>query len=123
MTEHQEQCAVIRWARSHPDARLRNLFAIPNGGARTKAGARQLKNAGVAAGVPDLLLAFPAFTGVADAHGLFVEMKTPRGRVSAEQSRWRRWLLAAGYSVVVCRSASEAIEAIEDYLGIGGGDE
>jgi endonuclease YncB( thermonuclease family) len=49
-------------------------------------------------------------------HGLFVEMKTKAGVVSAKQSDVNLQLNAKGYRAVVARSAAEAIKTIEEYL-------
>jgi endonuclease YncB( thermonuclease family) len=49
-------------------------------------------------------------------HGLFVEMKTKAGVVSAKQSDVNLQLNAKGYRAVVARSAAEAIKSIEEYL-------
>ena len=56
--EHQEQCALMDWARlsekRYPE--LKWLFAVPNGGKRSKAVAGKLKASGVKPGVLDLNL-------------------------------------------------------------------
>lgn len=113
-SEHDEQCAVIAWARimagRWPELRL--LASIPNGGARDKASAAQIAAEGVLVGAPDLAL-------FVQRHGfgaLFIEMKTARGRLSPAQVQVHEWLRAAGYLVVVCRSSEEAIRALEHYL-------
>lgn len=118
-TEHAEQCAVITWAamlargRSLQSVALRNLFAIPNGGHRSKAAAGKLKAEGVQPGVPDLFLAWP-WNG---RPGLFIEMKRAKGgSLSAAQKDWHERLIRDGYAVVTCKGSREAIAAIEDYL-------
>ena len=118
-TEHQEQVALFRWARFAMAARpeLRLLHAIPNGGHRHKAVAARMKAEGVRAGVPDVFLPVPR-GGFA---GLYVEMKTRRGRVSEEQRQWIEGLRAQGYRVEVCRGWNAAREAIEEYVGGGAG--
>ena len=117
-TEHHEQVALFRWARFAAAGRpeLRLLHAIPNGGHRHKAVAARMKAEGVRSGVPDVFLPVPR-GGFA---GLYVEMKTRRGRVSEEQRRWIDALCAQGYRAEVCRDWNAARQLIEDYLG--GGD-
>ena len=48
-------------------------------------------------------------------HGLFIEMKSEKGRVTENQ----HWFLtnadSVGYKTVICYSAKEAISAIEAY--------
>ena len=50
-------------------------------------------------------------------HSLYIEMKTPKGRVSAEQEWWAAELRAQGHKVCVCRSLDEAVSALTEYLG------
>ena len=110
-TEHEEQCAVIKWCNTQLHARY--IFAIPNGAHKSMASAAKFKREGLRKGFPDLML--PIASG--DFHGLFIEMKRTKGGVtSADQRVWIDFLHQAGYAAVVCRGAAEAIKAIEDYL-------
>lgn len=113
-SEHTEQANVIMWAQAHAvrDPRLTLLFAIPNGGARSKRTAALLKREGVKRGVPDLFLPVPS----GGRHGLFIEMKKKGGRLTTQQKQWLGELNELGYSAVVCYSADEAIETIQEYL-------
>lgn len=117
MTEHEEQAAVFDWRtvmqERYPVLR-RLMFHVPNGGYRAPKTARQMKQAGVVAGVPDILLWAPRL----GYHGLAIEMKTERGAVSPEQVAWHGDALEEGYYVTVCRSAGAAIKVICWYLGI-----
>ena len=110
-SEDQEQAWLVAWLRrEHPSARI---FAIPNGGGRSKAQGALLKATGVSPGVPDLMLPTPR----GGYHGLFVEMKrTKGGRTSAEQKDWLAYLAAQGYRAIVCRGFEEAKKEIECYL-------
>lgn len=114
VSEANEQEAVMIWA-AHNAWKypcLRWLFHIPNGGYRNAAEAVHFKRLGVKAGVPDLFLPFPSN----GHHGLFIEMKSAKGRPSALQKEWVDWLNANGYMAVVCYGAGEAINALEVYL-------
>lgn len=115
-TEHSQQAAVIAWARAHEQRypALAYLFAVPNGGWRSKATARRLRAEGVRRGVPDLLLPFP----VGDCCGLAIEMKTAGGRLRPEQRVWLAMLRAAGWRAEVCYGAEAAIGLMSEYLGI-----
>jgi hypothetical protein len=115
MTEHQIQCGIIEVAKvmSTRIPELSLLFAIPNGGARNPITGAQLKREGVRAGVPDLFL--PAL-GFAGQLGLFIEVKTSTGRLSAHQKEWFDALHAAGYECVVVRSIQGFIDLIDEYL-------
>lgn len=114
ISEANEQEAVMVWAAhslwKYPC--LRWLFHIPNGGTRNVAEAVHLKKLGVKPGVPDLFLPYPAGT----YHGLWIEMKSTKGRPSALQKEWVDWLNANGYMAVICHGAGEAINALEVYL-------
>lgn len=110
--EHNLQCACVRWfALQYPQYRGL-LFAVPNGGARSKATAGKLKAEGVVAGVADLLLLVPNW----QSHGLAIEMKTDKGRQSELQQWWQSAVTAQGYQYSVCRSLDQFIETVEAYL-------
>lgn len=115
-TEHDEQVALVqmveRLAVVHPELSL--LFAIPNGGQRSKATAGRLKAEGVRAGVPDLFL--PVARGC--YHGMFVELKRSdhSNHESPLQVAWRKRLTAEGYHCVVAYGAVEAMQSILEYI-------
>ena len=121
ITEHQEQSMLITWARtteSHwPELAL--LHAIPNGGWRHKATAGRLKAEGLKAGVPDLCLPVARHP----FHGLYLEMKSKKGRVRQSQRWWLDQLNAQGYRAVVCRGFASAVDVITEYLGAEERDE
>lgn len=108
------QAQVISWAKRqvkvYPE--LTRLFHVPNGGQRHAAVAAKLQGQGVKPGVPDLCLPVPRF----GCHGLWIEMKTQDGRVSAPQKDWIAFLRSAGYRVEVCRSFDEARDVLLSYL-------
>jgi len=88
------------------------LFAIPNGGHRSKATAGILKSEGVRRGVAELFLAIP----IMGTPGLFIEMKFKKGKQSAEQKAFQEQVEAVGYKYVVCCSESDFQETITSYL-------
>lgn len=112
-----------RWGLDH-----RLLFAVPNAGWRSPATAAIMKAEGLRAGVPDLLLAVPRHRQVAHANsmmsqystefcsGIFLELKTPEGRVARNQETYHALLRAQGYRVEVVRSFDQAVEVISNYL-------
>ena len=108
--EREIQTRVIEWARlnKHP---LSLLFHIPNGGSRNVIEASNLKRAGVMAGIPDLFLPVSRL----GYHGLWVELKSPKGILSARQLQMMGDLREQGYKCIVARSANEAIEEISKY--------
>jgi hypothetical protein len=117
-TESQEQQAVVQWARlaSIKEPRLKYLHAIPNGGVRNIVTATILKREGVLKGIPDLFLPVSNH----GKHGLYIEMKAKKGKLSEEQRECHKYLIAMGYQVNVCYSAEEAIIALKCYLSFMG---
>lgn len=108
MSEALEQRAVVEYC----DAKGIPCFHIPNGGSRNKAEAANLKRQGVKAGVPDLFLPVAR----CGCHGLFIEMKAQKGRVSSRQAAWIRLLRAQGYAAYVCYGAKNAVKLIDLYM-------
>lgn len=109
-SEDDEQRQLIQWCRTKPE--LQFLFHIANentSGIKWGVRNRQL---GVKSGVPDLMLPIPA----GGYHGLFVEMKTRRGKVSDNQQKWIDALNTFGYRAVVCYGWEAAKNEIESYL-------
>lgn len=110
--EHRIQSACVRAFRYKYPKLRHNLFAVPNGGRRDKVTGAKLKAEGALAGVSDLiLLKSNRFYGA-----LLIEMKTPKGTQQETQKEWERKITADGYKYVVCRSVSEFLQEIEDYL-------
>lgn len=113
--EHDLQCACVQWFRlQYPKLAMR-LFAVPNGGGRSKAQAGKLKAEGVLTGVSDLILLKPNISYCA----LLIEMKvnTKGSRQSEAQKEWQHDLTALGeYKYVVCRSIDDFIREVNSYL-------
>ena len=109
--EHQLQCACVKWFdMQYPEYRGL-LFAVPNGGARSKATAGKLKAEGVVAGVADLILFMPMLH-----FGLCIELKTQKGRQSEAQKAWQKKVERKNYKYIICRSFDEFKDEIERYL-------
>lgn len=120
MSEAQHQKALFEWAERNHFARpeLQMLFAIPNSGgykggyhsnARMVA---EMKRQGTKSGVPDVCLAV-ARKGF---HGLYIEMKSEKGKATENQLDWIAALISHGYLAVICRGWDEARKTIEEYL-------
>lgn len=88
------------------------LFAIPNGGGRSKIEASIMVGEGVKSGVPDLFLA-EARHG---KNGLFIEMKSQKGKLSKNQKIVQEKLRFHGYQCETCKSVDEFINLINKYL-------
>ena len=115
--ESAYQTQVVEWSRWAHKANpsrypmLNMLHCSLNGVKLSGTQAKVAKGQGMLSGVPDLFLPVPK-NGY---HGLFIEMKSEKGRVTENQ----HWFLSnadsLGYKTVVCYSAKEAISAIEAY--------
>lgn len=115
-TEADEQMDVIIWA-SYMTGKwpcLERLYHTPNGGYRNVAEAAHFKRIGVKPGVPDLFLPYPC----GGWSGLWLEMKTDKGRATYCQRDWIEYLWSVGYCAYICHNAGEAINAIETYLNM-----
>ncbi len=115
--ESAEQVALFDWAGAnrvpHPD--LQWLYAIPNGGKRSKVTAARLKREGVKRGYPDIGLDV-ARGGYL---GLRIEMKRrKKSHTSEDQLTWHRRLWAQGYRVVVVKGWEIAAAELLAYLAL-----
>ena len=112
--EHQLQCRVIRWFRlAHRDM-VHNLFAVPNGGYRTKTTAALLKAEGQLAGVADLIL----LKRKGRCGALLLEAKVKGNYQSESQREWQKRIEADGYIYRVFRTLEEFIQIVEEYLSL-----
>lgn len=123
-TETRIHCAVVTWwdlAASGFGLDKRCLVHAANGGKRKKSEAAILCGMGVRPGFPDLMLLVPKMaTASAEFHGgLMIEVKSPDGRVSADQRDYLDLLQRNGYSIFVAFSFDEAVRAITSYLRSG----
>lgn len=113
--KHEEsrlQRACVAWFRMQHADKAYCLFAIPNGGRRDKITAAIMKGEGVLAGVADLFLMVPN----TDYHGLWIEMKTPKGRASDSQKLFESLSKSQGYEYRIARTLDEFQFIVNDYL-------
>ncbi|RMP81018.1 VRR-NUC domain-containing protein [Pseudomonas syringae] len=113
--EGLEQAALLRELKLRMPLVAALIYHVPNGGHRHKLVAIKLKEQGVRAGVPDLVL--PMARG--GYFGLYIEFKaTPPNdaAVSGSQYEWIRQLNLQGYLAIVCRGHFDAMEQIRAYL-------
>ena len=110
MSEHNEQAALISWF----DIQIKGerIFATPNAGKRSWALANYMKAEGMRSGVPDLFMPTPN----AKYHGLFIEMKWKKNKLTEAQSEWADYLNSRGFMATACWSFAEAKEVIINYL-------
>lgn len=110
--ESKMQIGCVTWFRTCHPRYARLLFSVPNGGMRNAGTARRLKAEGVVSGVSDLILLMPN----SEYHGLCIELKTNKGRQTANQKSWEQDVQKQGYQYIVVRSFDEFVSAITQYL-------
>jgi len=104
-TEHEEQRNFVRWFRMQ--FRGVRIFAIPNGGQRSRTTGAKLKAEGVMAGVPDLYI--PAWN-------LWIEMKrADKGVMSPKQKDWFKYLKSINHSTILGRGFEDAKEKVLNF--------
>ena len=114
MSEHQTQVAFVQWcaAKKNKYPMLEFSYAIPNASKRTPAMASWMKAEGMRKGVLDWCLPFPC----AGFHGMYIEFKHGKNKLTAEQDEFMNYVRRIGYYVAVCYTVDEAIAAVELYL-------
>ena len=112
--EHQLQSRCVKWFRlTHRDM-VHNLFAVPNGGYRTKTTAALMKAEGQLAGVADLIL----LKRKGRCGALLLEAKVKGNYQSETQREWQKRIEEDGYIYKVFRSLDEFIEIVNNYLSL-----
>lgn len=111
-SESQQQTECVNWFREKYPQFEKLLFAIPNGGKRSKREAASLQREGVTPGVPDLAFCLPK-NGF---HGLFIEQKVKGNTTSPKQKEMLALLSAYGYKTEVVYSTEEFKQVITKYL-------
>ena len=108
--ESQIQQACIRWVRLEYPRLV--VYAIPNGGHRDAVTGAILKAEGVLAGVADIFVA----KAIKYHHGLYIEMKAPKGKQAPSQRAFERAVSLEGYQYSLCRSFDDFRAVIKTYL-------
>jgi hypothetical protein len=110
--ETAEQIALIDWIKFQHPWLLKHTIHIPNERKCTKIYGFILKRMGLLKGASDLFIALPN----SEYSGLFIEMKSAKGRPTPEQKEFIQLMNDTGYYACICYSAIEAIAVIKDYL-------
>ncbi|MGO5517742.1 VRR-NUC domain-containing protein [Parabacteroides distasonis] len=110
--ESRTQQACVRYFRLQYPRYAGCFFSVPNGGRRDTVTGAILKAEGALAGVADLFLSVPNNVH----HGLYVEMKTRKGRQQDSQKAFQKAVEAQGYRYEICRSLDDFMALIKDYL-------
>lgn len=120
-TESNLQQHCVAWFRWQYPKLYRLLFSSTNGAMlagdscqRAMRWAR-LEKEGAVSGVADLFLSVPS----GDLSGLYIEMKTPKGRQSEKQKAFERDVLEKGYGYAMPRTENEFQRIVKQYLKDG----
>jgi len=108
--EYHMQVQFVNWLR-HKYPNL--IFTIAPSGMKLPIGvAKKMKAMGYKAGTPDIMIFQPSN----DYFGMFVELKTRKGRVTEQQKDLIIKLNQRGYYATVCRSVEEAKQEVHNYF-------
>lgn len=113
--KHEEshlQIACVRWFRYQYPGIAPLFWKNANEGKRSKALGGISKAEGLQSGVPDLFLAKPS----RGWHGLFVELKIGKNKLTDNQRQMIEILTANAYKCEVVRSIDEFMNVIWEYL-------
>jgi len=110
--ESNLQAVCIKWFRYQYPKLAKRLFSIPNGGHRKIITAIIMKREGAMAGVADLFFAHPTKI----FPGMFIEMKSEKGKLTTEQLAFRKEMIEAGYGFSVCNTFESFKLSVEEYL-------
>jgi len=112
MSEHAEQVALFDVLAMHPECKW--IHAVPNGFYSTPAQKAKMGYEGLRKGVWDIFVPYPR----GKYHGMYVEMKYGKNKLTAEQVEFGAFVEAQGYKTFVAYGWFEAYTAIMDYLGL-----
>ncbi len=104
--EQELQISVVRdLRRLLPNDAI--IFAIPNGGWRSRTEAAIMQGMGTLAGIPDLAICHQGET-------VFIELKGPKGTLTDNQERVIKALRDTKFTVCVARSLDEILSALKN---------
>jgi len=112
MSEHDIQVSLMRWFALQFPVQYAVSYATPNAGKRTPRQGAYMKAEGLKPGVPDICIPV-ARKGF---HGLYIELKTEKGKLSKHQAEFIDRLTEQNYMAVVCVGFDAARETIKNYL-------
>jgi hypothetical protein len=118
ITEGRLQQNCLMFLNRYHREQERWFHSIPNGENRDLITAARLKATGLKSGVADTFLPEPR--GV--YHGLYVELKTPTGRLSDKQKEFIAAMRQRGYCVVVLDTLEAFRALISEYLPLKAGE-
>jgi len=113
-SEHNFQVSIFDYVDKVLPALRPYMFAIPNGGARHVVVAIKLKKEGVTKGVYDIFISIPNLI----AHGLYIECKAGKNKLTNEQKAFRDRMVEIGYWCEECRTIEDFVIILEHYFGL-----
>lgn len=114
-TESAHQKAIIAYSKFRSIGKYKLidfLIKIHNEGRKSLFEAIRDKSLGIKAGVSDLFLAFPS----RGYHGMWVEVKSDKGKLSKLQKNWFDKMQFMKYYTVIVRNLDDFIREIDFYL-------
>ena len=110
--ETKHQITLIDWIAIQYPALSKYVIHIANERHSSKLRGYILKRAGLRKGCSDLFIAFPnGFFG-----GLFIEMKSLKGKLSPHQKEFIELMRGAGFKAVVCYGFEGAMNEVKTYM-------
>ena len=109
--EQKLQTAIVKYIKlAYPNT----LFTATMGGVKLNSWSQRnaLKATGYLKGVADLLI----FESKESYKGLFIEVKTDKGKMTKEQKEFQTNAIARGYLCICCKGFDETKNIIDDYL-------
>lgn len=111
--EQIEQIKLFDYIKSQPDLNL-YCFSIANERKVTPQHGFILQRMGLRAGVSDVFVAIPRDT----FHGLFIELKAGKNKMSPEQKKFFADMTSQGYLAVCAVGYEAARQIIETYMAL-----
>ena len=110
MNEQVLQESFVRYiSLKYPKTR----YCASLGGIRTTMKqAIKAKHGGYVKGMPDMQI----MSARGGFHGLFIELKTEKGRATKHQKEWIEDLIAAGYQANICKGIDQAMNCLDNYM-------
>lgn len=113
--ESDEQIAAMDWLRAQHPWIVPYTMHIPNERKASYYAGYILKRMGVLKGASDLFIAWPC----GGYHGLWIEIKSKKGRPTTEQLDFLERMKSVGYFSALAYGAEEVINTIQEYLQNG----
>ncbi len=115
-TESDEQIAAMDWLRLQHPRIAQNTLHIGNERKSTHFAGYIMKRMGTLKGASDLFMAWPN----GGFHGLFIEVKSMKGKPTPEQLAFIERMNEAGYMARVCYGAEQVINTMKHYIALPG---